>query len=181
MGGVIGDDGAFQPGITLLQRADFVLGHIHGAEAEIHLPGQLFGVGHSVQDHQLLRVLGHRRVHGPASPRGFLVGLPGASSAGGNGAQTEPGMPFQQGDKALAYHTGTADHADFIFFHNEVPPDADIPEQTHSGRILLNLAADCIIICSCARKLYATGGQMSAVYSSMNSAEGQDGECWEVP
>ena len=120
--GVVGDNGALQLGILLLQGPDVLLFHIHGAEAEIHLFSQLFRVGLRIQDQQALGLLRHGRSHGPAGGRSLLIGFPGAAGAGGQSRQLKPGVVLQKGDKALAHHAGAADYANLVLFHRMLLP-----------------------------------------------------------
>ena len=117
VGGVVGDDGALQLGVLLLQSPDLLLLHIHGAEAEVHQLRHLLGVGLGVQNDDLLGLLGHGDIQSPAALHGLLVGLSGAAGAGGDGGELEPGVIFHQGDEALTDHAGASDDADFVLFH----------------------------------------------------------------
>ena len=122
VGGVVGDDGALQLGVPLLQGPDILLLHVHGAEAEVHLGGQFLRVGFRVQDDQALGFIRHGRGHGPAGGRGFLVGFPGAPGAGGYRRQLEPGVVLQKRDETLAHHTGASNDAGLVLFHSMLLP-----------------------------------------------------------
>ena len=117
VGGVVGDHRHLGLGVGLLQGADLLLLHIHGAEAEIHHARQLLGISLGVQHHDLLGLLRHGDVQGPAVCHGLFIGLSGAAGAGGQGRQAEPGMVLHQGDEALAHHAGGADDAHVVLFH----------------------------------------------------------------
>ena len=118
VGGVVGDDGALQLGIFLLQGPDVLFLHIHGAEAEIHHACQLFGVGFGVQNHQILRLFRQGNVQRPAAFYRFSISLSSATAAGGDGGQLEPGMVFHQRDEPLSHHAGAANDANFVLFHD---------------------------------------------------------------
>ena len=118
VGGVVGDDGALQPGVPLLQGPDLLLLHIHGAEAEVHHGCQLLRVVLRVQHHQVSGLLRHGNVQGPAALHRLGVRFARAARACGDSRQLEPGMVFHQGDEPLAHHAGAADDADFVLFHS---------------------------------------------------------------
>ena len=68
VGGVVGDDGALQSRVFLLQGPDLLFLHVHGAEAEIHHGGQPLRVLLRVQDHQIFGLLRHGGRPGPSGP-----------------------------------------------------------------------------------------------------------------
>ena len=115
VGAVVGDDGAFCLSVSLLQSLDLGLGHIDGAEDEVHLRGDLLHLGGIQHDH-LLDALRHRSGHSPAGADGFLIGLPGAPAGSCQSRQLEPGVIFEQSNETLAHHTGRTDNAHFILF-----------------------------------------------------------------
>ena len=157
VGGVVGNDGAFQSGVLFLQGADFFLFHIHGAETEVHHPGQLFGVRLGIQHHQRLRFLRAGNIQRPAGGDGLPIGFPGASGAGGNGGKLEPGVVFQQGYKPLAYHTRTADDTDFVLLHNRF-----LLHPRGNRRFRLNPGVMCIIINCKSARVYFSHRRLSA-------------------
>ena len=117
VGAVVGDDRALCLGISLLKCLDLGLGHIDGAEDEVHLRSDLFHLG-SVQHDHLLHAFGHRGGHGPAGTDSFLIGLACTAAGCGQGGQFEPGVILQQCDEALTDHASRTDNANFIlFFH----------------------------------------------------------------
>ena len=117
VGAVVGDDRALCLGISLLKCFDLGLGHIDGAEDEVHLRSDLFHLG-SVQHHQLLDAFGHRGGHGPAGTDSLLISLACTAAGCGQGGQFEPGVILQQCDEALTDHASRTDNANFIlFFH----------------------------------------------------------------
>ncbi|CAN3977287.1 DNA polymerase III subunit tau, partial [Dysosmobacter welbionis] len=85
VGGVVGDDGALQSRVFLLQGPDLLFLHVHGAEAEIHHGGQPLRVLLRVQDHQIFGLLRHGDVQGPAARHRLGVRFAGAACAGGDG------------------------------------------------------------------------------------------------
>ena len=117
VGGVVGHHRALGLGVPLLQRADLVLFHVHGAEYEVHRLRDLLHIRLSVHDNQLFGLLGDGGLHGPAVGYRLLVGLAGGARAGGQDGEPEPGVVFHQGDETLAHHAGGADDAHFILFH----------------------------------------------------------------
>ena len=117
VGGVVGDDGALQLGVALLQGPDLVFRHIHGAEAEIHQRGDLFRVRHGVHHHEIPGAGGDGGGHDPALLRRLAIGLPGAAGAGGDDGEAEPGVVLHQRDEALTHHARAADDADLVLFH----------------------------------------------------------------
>ena len=112
---VVGDDRALCLSVSLLQSLDLGLGHIDGAEDEVHLRGDLLHLGGIQHDH-LLDALRHRSGHSPAGADGFLIGLPGAPAGSCQSRQLEPGVIFEQSNETLAHHAGRTDNAHFILF-----------------------------------------------------------------
>ena len=119
VGAVVGDHRTLQLRVLLLQSADILFLHIHGAEDKIYLPGQLLRVRLCVQHGKTLGLLGNGDGHGPAARHSLLVGPASAAGAGGQGSKLEPGMTLHQGDKALTHHSGAADDANAVLFHSE--------------------------------------------------------------
>ena len=115
--GIVGDDGTFEPRIALLQCADLVLFHVHGAEHEIDHGGELFCVGLRVENGHFRRLRRDGLRHVPFGADGLTVGLACAVRTGGQSRQLEPRMRGDQKDKALTDHAGRADDADLVFFH----------------------------------------------------------------
>ena len=109
-------------GVLLLQRLDLLLLHVHGGEHEINHGGDFIHVVLGGEEYQAAGLLGDGSVHGPAGAHRVLVPLTCGTGAGGHCGELEPGMVLQQGDEALAHHSGGADDADFIFFHANLPP-----------------------------------------------------------
>ena len=112
VGRVVGDHGDLGAGVLLLQSLDLVLLHIYGAEHEgalfLHGLDVVLGIHH---DHVLV-LLGHGDVQLPAVAHGLGVGLACGAGGGGQGGDLKVGVIVQQGQEALAYHTGSAHHAD---------------------------------------------------------------------
>ena len=107
VGAVVGDHGGLGLCVGLLDLLDFILGHVHGAEHEIHLGGHglhLVDVHHD----QLLHGLRHGRIHLPSALHGFLIGLARGAGACRYGGDLEPGVVLQQGDEPLPHHTCAA-------------------------------------------------------------------------
>ena len=126
VGGVVGDHGALQLGILILQSADGVLIHIHGAEYKVHDFGNLFCVRLGVHDGDILGPLGDGRIHAPLLAHSLGIFLPGGTGRGGQHHGLKPGMTIHKGDKTLPHHAGGADDANFILFHICIAPYTSI-------------------------------------------------------
>ena len=114
---VVGHHRALCLGVGLFQSLDLVLGHVDGAEDEVHLCGDLFHLG-SVLHHHPLDALGHRGGHGPAAAHSLFIRFACAAARSSQDGQLEPGMVLQQRNKTLTHHTGCAYDTHFIlFFH----------------------------------------------------------------
>ena len=117
VGGIVGDNGALQPCIALLQFTDLVLPHVHSAENKIDHRGKPLCVGDCVEN-------GHIRRHGrdglrhvPLRGNGIAIWLARAVCAGGERRQLEPRVAGHEKKKALTDHAGRADDPDFVLFH----------------------------------------------------------------
>ena len=117
VGAVVGHHRALCLGVGLFQSLDLVLGHVDGAENEVHLCGDLFHLG-SVLHHHPLDALGHRGGHGPAAAHSLFIRFACAAARSSQDGPLEPGMVLQQRNKTLTHHTGCAYDTHFIlFFH----------------------------------------------------------------
>ena len=121
MGGIVGDDRAFELGIAFFKRLDFILLHVDRAEDKVDHRGDLFGVCLGVHDDNVFERLRHRVVHVPAGADGVLVGFAGAVAAGREDNGLEPRVVRREEREALADHAGRADDTDLILFHDETP------------------------------------------------------------
>ncbi len=119
VGGVIGHHRALVPGVVFLQRFDLVLFHVHGGEHEVHLGGDGVHIRRGVQHLHLPDARGDGGGHGPAALYRLGVGPARRAGGGSQGGDGKPGVPLQQGDKALAHHAGGADDADSKFLHSK--------------------------------------------------------------
>ena len=113
---IVGNDGAFRLGVTLLESADFVLLHIDGAEAEVNLGGDLLHVV-GVENNHILVLFGESGGHVPSAVHNLSVGFAGTSGACRQCCYLKPRMIFEQERKALTHHTGSSDDSDFILSH----------------------------------------------------------------
>ncbi|MNC22092.1 hypothetical protein D3C75_700820 [compost metagenome] len=91
VGRVIGDDRCAGFGISLLQRFDFFLLHIHSTEDQIHLCGKFLHFGR-ILNRDLLHGLRHRLLQLPSALHRFLVHLARGAGAGCNSGYLKPGM-----------------------------------------------------------------------------------------
>ena len=89
MSGIVGNDGRFALGIGVLQRADFVLLHIHGAEDETDLAGDGRHIGGVAHDERT-DVLRNRPIERPAVGNGFFIRFPGAACGSGDDGDFKP-------------------------------------------------------------------------------------------
>ena len=142
VGAVVGNHRRLGLRVSLLDGADFFLGHVHGAEHEVHARGHLLHLVH-VHHHQLFHSLGHRSGHFPAAAHRLLIGLSGGTGAGGYRHHLVPGMILQQGEKALTHHARGAQNSNSQFlFHNICSPHCPIfpPESPLSYGTAANLS-----------------------------------------
>ena len=117
VGAVVGDDRALLFGVGLLQGADVLLLHIHGAEHKIHLGHDLVHVLFRVVNGHFRHAGRHGDLHGPAAAHSLLIGFPGGAGAGRQCGHRKPGVVFQQGGKTLPHHSRTSDDSHAILFH----------------------------------------------------------------
>ena len=119
MSGIVGNDGRFALGIGILQRADFVLLHIHGAEDEIDLAGDGRHIGGVAHDERT-DVLRNRPIKRPAVGNGFFIRFPGAARGSGDDGDFKPRVIGQKRNKTLPHHAGGADNGNTPFtLHDE--------------------------------------------------------------
>ena len=116
MGTVVGHDRALGLGVRFFQCLDLVLFHVDGAEHEVDLGGNFLYFG-GIEHDEFFRTFRHRRFHQPAIPDGFFVRFASAARTRSYGGQMEPGVVFQQRDKALADHTGSTNDTYIVLFH----------------------------------------------------------------
>ena len=76
----------------------------------------------SANTHHIRHFCGDGGLHNPAVPQSFGIRLPGASSGSSQSGHLKPGVVFQEGRKALAYHARCADDSNTIRFHCLIHP-----------------------------------------------------------
>ena len=116
---IVGDDRAFELGISLRERLDLVFFHIDGAEHEVDLLCDLLCVGLCIHHDHGADALRNRIRHVPFFADRFGVGLACAVCAGCKNDGREPGVIRRQQDEPLADHTRSADDTASEFFHDE--------------------------------------------------------------
>ena len=107
MGAVVGNYRRLGFRICILDSADLFLGHIHGAEHEVHLCRYLFHFIY-IHNRQLFHGLRHGSCHLPAVSNRILIGSSCTSRARSHSRHLKPWMIFQKRDKALSYHSRRA-------------------------------------------------------------------------
>ena len=111
---VVGDDGDLELCIRFLEGADLLLLHIDGAEHEVDFSDQAVCIRRGVEDDHLLGIGGDGAGHGPFMADGLFIFLSRRACARKQGDGGEPGVVFEQGDKALPDHARCADDGDVI-------------------------------------------------------------------
>ena len=122
VGGVIGDHGDLRFGVQFFQRFRLRLAHVDSTEDKIHQLFHLIHVFGGVQKHHIRHFCGDGGLHNPAVPQSFGIRFPGASSGSSQSGHLKPGVVFQEGRKALAYHARCADDSNTIRFHCLIHP-----------------------------------------------------------
>ena len=108
VGAVIGHDGCLSLRVLFLDGLDLVLGHIDGAEAEIHLGCHIFHVLDILYD-DIADRLGHGNLEFPASLYTLAVSLACTAGACRDGCHFKPGVILQEGNKSLSHHSRAAE------------------------------------------------------------------------
>ena len=103
-------------GILLLQRADLILFHIHGAEHKVYHRGDLFYICLGVIHRQVRHVGGNGFIHAPSAAQCLFVRFTSRACRGCQAHHFKPGVILQQQGEALTDHTGCADDTDFVLF-----------------------------------------------------------------
>ena len=119
---VVGDNRALQLCIFFFQCADDILLHINGTERKVNLGSELLGIVLSVIEDHVLHIFRNRNSHLPAAFNSLCIGLALVAAARCDCDDAEPRMICEQGSKTLTNHTGCADNADIILFHEKIPP-----------------------------------------------------------
>ncbi len=91
MSAVVGNHRHLRPGISLLNRPNLILAHIHGAEYHIHLSGNLLHLI-DIHHHHILHRLRHRSIHLPTASHRLLIRLSGRTGTGRHCRHLKPRM-----------------------------------------------------------------------------------------
>ena len=120
-GAVVAHDRDFVLRVGFLQRADFVLLHVHGAENEVHMLAHFVNIRRIDDGHarHLFRNLPRER---PTLPDRLAVRLSGTARRRRHTVHLKPRMILQQRNKALTDHARCANNAYTILLHWLYPP-----------------------------------------------------------
>ena len=107
MGAVVGNNGSLRLRVRFLDGADLILGHVNGAEAEIHFRRDRVHILH-IFDNDVPDRLRNRLIQFPSAFDRLGIGLARAAGTCRDGGHLEPGVIVQQGNESLSDHAGTA-------------------------------------------------------------------------
>ena len=120
VGAVVRNDRGFRLRVFLFDLPNLVLRHVHGRKNKVDILRNFLNVRDVLED-QVLYIRRDGRVHLPAAFHRLRVGLSGAPPAGCDRSDLEPGMVFEEGDKALSDHSGRPEDTDIQFLHFQSP------------------------------------------------------------